>query len=74
MSSSNIETQIRLLSQRLSDINRVIGPNNLNSSSLAIISSELDSLEKNGENVLALRSNYALILGKVNRYQARKYF
>lgn len=68
-----IENKLKSLSIHLSNINSVIGPNNLNLSSLAIISSELDALEKSGENVLALRYDYVLILGKVRNYQARKY-
>lgn len=65
----SIETRINMLSNRLSDVNKVIGPNNLNSAVLSSISTELDLLEKEGVCVLNLRNNYGLLQAKVRTYQ-----
>ncbi len=64
-----IETKLQMLSMRLCDVNRVIGPNNLNSAALSSISSELIQLEENGVDVLSLRNNYSMLQSKVRMYQ-----
>jgi len=64
-----IETKLQILSKRLCDVNRVIGPNNLNFAVLSSISSELIELEANGTDVLSLRNSYSSLQSRVRVYQ-----
>ena len=65
----SIENKINMLSKRISDVNRVIGPNNLNSAALSSISSELIQLEANGADVLSLRNRYSMLQSRISVYQ-----
>ena len=66
----SIEARIKMVSNRLTNVDRVIRPNNLNSTALSSINLELIQLEQEGADVLNLRCRYGLIQSKVRSYRS----